>query len=187
MIFSYKALILAVFPLATSVIGATLPLESRQTCTLTCGNVADSLPFIQSFSQSGSDHFYTTSTTENAQFAAKGYAPQGVAGRIFPTQEPGTVPFFRLFNAGWIDHTYTANQQLRSAEINITKPPYADDTIAGYVYLDGSCPGTIPLFWAFSTSITDSFFTTDLAEYDSAISSGVYNGQGIAAYIYPAA
>src|SRR5438552_486191 len=51
----------------------------------------------------GTDHFYTTDTAEINEESA--YAHEGVAGYVFATKEPGTVPVYRYYNGE--DHFYT--------------------------------------------------------------------------------
>ncbi|KAF9446350.1 hypothetical protein P691DRAFT_708792 [Macrolepiota fuliginosa MF-IS2] len=124
------------------------------------------------------DHFYTTDVAE-ADHAVNvlGYSSDGVAGLIFPTQLPGTVPFYRLYNEAIFDHFYTTSN-----------PPnvsgYTLNGVAGYVYSDTACGG-IPFYRMWSGPATDHYYTSTPTELDSAEKVG-YTLDGVDGYILPA-
>ncbi len=98
-------------------------------------------------------------------------------------QYEGTVPFYRLFNLGIVDHFYTTNAAERdNAVANLQ---YNYEGIAGYVYPSAEYYGVVPLYRLFSPGATDHFYTSDAAERAVALTEG-YMDEGIAAYAPPA-
>ena len=95
---------------------------------------------------------------------------------------PGqSVPLYRLWNDGLVDHFYTTNAvEALQSENN----GYVFDKVAGCVYASATAT-TIPLYRLYSKKQTDHFYTTDASERQAAIGSG-YADEGIAAYVYSA-
>nr|VWO95760.1 Uncharacterized protein [Ganoderma boninense] len=139
---------------------------------------------LRAWSQSVTDHFFTTNTTEMDAFLANGYTAQGIAAYILPsdTQAPTAVPLFRLYSSRSGDHYYTANATDRDATLN--RGNYVSDGIAGYVYLDQEC-GTVPLYRIYNHTIGDNFFTTDQAEVYDFVDQLGYTDVGVTAYVNP--
>ncbi|KAM5539291.1 hypothetical protein V8D89_007164 [Ganoderma adspersum] len=133
---------------------------------------------------SGTDHVYTTNTTEMDTFLANGYTSQGVAAYILPsdTQAPTAVPLFRLYSSKNSDHYLTANATDRDVTLNHYN--YVSDAIAGYVYPDEEC-GTVPLYRLNNHVVLDNFFTTDQAEVYDFVDQLGYNDLGAIAYVNP--
>ena len=50
---------------------------------------------------------------------------------IYPTQQCGTVPFYRLFSQGLSDHFYTTNETERNSALGAG---YQDEGVEGYVF-----------------------------------------------------
>ncbi|KAG5649979.1 hypothetical protein H0H81_001228 [Sphagnurus paluster] len=62
---------------------------------------------------------------------------------------------------------------------------YTPEGITGYIFPDGSCRGTVPLFRLFSQKDFDHFYTTSVEERNSASQNG-YTQEGIAGWVFPA-
>ena len=78
--------------------------------------------------------------------SALGYVMEGPPCNIFTQQYDGTVPFYRLFNLGIVDHFYTTNAAERdNAVANLQ---YNYEGIAGYVYPSAEYYGVVPLLRA---------------------------------------
>ena len=56
------------------------------------------VPLIRLYQINTGDHAYTTSASEKAIALSAGYVDEGIAGFIFPTQQSGTLPLYRLSN-----------------------------------------------------------------------------------------
>ncbi|KAI0765039.1 hypothetical protein C8Q74DRAFT_1022206 [Fomes fomentarius] len=132
---------------------------------------------------SAADHFYTTSALEmeNA-VGGLGYASEGDAALVSPTQAPDTIPLYRMYSPSASDHFYTTNAAERNNAI--TSLGYVDEGVTAYVYSSSLC-ATVPLFRMYSPSQTDHFYTTDAAERNRAITNLGYVDEGIAAYVHP--
>ena len=142
------------------------------------------VPLLRAWSSSGTDHVYTTNTTEMDAFLANNYTAQGIAAYILPadTQAPTAVPLFRLYSSKNSDHYLTANVTDRDATLN--RGNYVSDGIAGYVYPDQEC-GTVPLFRLNNHVVLDNFFTTDQAEVYDFVDQRGYHELGAIAYVNP--
>lgn len=111
-----------------------------------------------------------------------GYTAEGVTGYVFLTQQPRTIPLYRLWNGPASDHFYTTSAEERDSAI--ARLGYISEGTAGFVYLDDACGG-YPLYRSFRSSGTDHFYTMSAAERDNAKAGG-WAYEGIAAYILPA-
>jgi hypothetical protein len=141
------------------------------------------------------DHYYTANVFGELQYlVGYNYAVQtDNAALIFVSSSEATslVPLYGLYQPATQTNLYTASASLRQTLLNVAQPPYVDSTwagyvtgITGYVYPDGSCPGTVPLLWASNSLITDNFYTIDTAEYNSYVANG-YTPMGTVAWVYP--
>ncbi|KAF5322847.1 hypothetical protein D9619_002295 [Psilocybe cf. subviscida] len=108
-----------------------------------------------------------------------------------PPVVPSLVPMYRLYQNATQTHLLTASDSLRQTFLTSAQPPWAYTTlhgsvegIAGYVYTDGSCPGTVPLLWASNSVISDNYHTIDTSEYNSFVANG-YTPNGPNAWVYP--
>ncbi|TBU42921.1 hypothetical protein BD309DRAFT_961928 [Dichomitus squalens] len=55
------------------------------------------VPLFRLYGAKSTDYFYTASTTQRDDVLSRGnYVSQGVAGYVYPDQECGTVPLYRL-------------------------------------------------------------------------------------------
>jgi hypothetical protein len=91
---------------------------------------------------------------------------------------PGTVAFYRYYNAGNGDHFYTTN----FSELGGGGHGYVSEGIAAYVY-PNPVNNTTPLYRYYNAGNGDHFYTTNWAEV--AGGSHGYVFEGIAAYVYP--
>ncbi len=81
------------------------------------------------------DHFYTTSLTEEATVLAYGWIFERFEGYLYTTQVPGSIPLYRVnrFTPATGDqvHKYTTS----STEVtNLVAAGWKLDTVAGYLY-----------------------------------------------------
>jgi hypothetical protein len=117
---------------------------------------------------------------ENAEFEI-GYVGERTPGKIFISQQPLTVPLYRLHNVRVCDHFYTIDAKERdNAVANLE---YKFEGILGYVYPDGSCGG-VPLYRSFNGGVADHFYTESSIERDRAVGLG-FQYECIACYILP--
>ncbi|PIL35317.1 hypothetical protein GSI_02042 [Ganoderma sinense ZZ0214-1] len=139
---------------------------------------------LRAWSQSATDHFFTTNQTEMDAFLANGYVAQGIAAYILPsdTEAPTAVPLFRMYSAQYRDHYYTANATNR--DVLLSQSSYVSDGIAGFVYPDQEC-GTVPFYRIYDHAIGDNFFTTDQAEIYDFVDQLGYTDRGVTAYVNP--
>lgn len=144
-------------------------------------NPGHALPFYRSFN--GLDHLYTTSHAEYKDAVALGYAQEGIAGYIFPSYEPRTVPLYRLYRAQkGGDHFYTTEWKERdNAADNLG---YVNEGLAGWVFPDAKSGG-VSLYRLHNGEWQDHFYTVSTAEADNAEKNLGFQKEGIAAYIYP--
>lgn len=69
-----------------------------------CGDPRLAVSLLRAYNPIGLDHFYTTDVEEFQNAITKlGYIDEGTTGYLFPSQEPHTSPFYRMFNAAIID------------------------------------------------------------------------------------
>ena len=142
------------------------------------------VPLLRAWSQTATDHFYTTNTTEMNTFLANGYTDQGIAAYILTsdTQAPTAIPLFRLYSSKDTDHYYTVNATERDALLS--NSTYVSQGVAGYVYADQEC-GTVPFWRLHSNKLLENFFTTDQAEVYDFVDQLGYREIGVAAYVNP--
>jgi hypothetical protein len=131
------------------------------------------------------DHFYTTDEAEYNRAAQKfGYTKEGIAGYIFPKQQPSTAPLFRLWNPTVTDHFYTMSAEERDKAV---KGGYVYEGVAGYVYTPASgvfCGGR-PFYRLYNGPITDHFYTVSEEERIGSIVKFGYTDEGVAGWILP--
>ena len=128
------------------------------------------------------DHFYTTSIAEsNNAVAQDGYHFEGTACYVYDSQQPGTVPFFRLLNDSDGDHFYTAS--IAESNNAVAQDGYHFEGTACYVY-DSQQPGTVPFFRLLDDSDGDHFYTASIAESNNAVAQDGYHFEGTACYVY---
>ncbi|KAJ3753737.1 hypothetical protein EV360DRAFT_30125, partial [Lentinula raphanica] len=128
-----------------------------------CANVAHAVPFLSAYTQSGTDHLYTTNTTEMNNALAASYSFEGDAAFVWSTQETFTVPLYRMFSQSLNDHFYTIDANETSQAMSLGYALENDSHIAGYVYPYRVC-GASPIYRLYSSSSGDHFYTMSIAE-----------------------
>src|SRR5688572_9316450 len=91
----------------------------------------NTIPLYRFWSDSLTDHFYSTSAQ-----APSGYVSEGTVGYVFATSVPGSIPLHRLYrhiggNPANGDHLYTIAEGERNDAT--TKHGYASEGIEAYV------------------------------------------------------
>ncbi|KAF8881507.1 hypothetical protein BD779DRAFT_1445442, partial [Infundibulicybe gibba] len=111
-----------------------------------------------------------------------GYTDRGSAGHIWTSQQPGTVPLYRLWDSLGQDHFYTTSATERDNAVASMK--YTNEGIAGFAYPGRMC-GATALFRLFSPSRSDHLYTQNKAERMGLTRPGAstYIAEGISAYI----
>lgn len=148
-----------------------------------CAAVSQAAPLQRAYigdATSAADHFYATNPEEMSKAVSlHGYKLEAKVGRVYTSQQSGTIPLYRLFSESASDHYYTTSADERDTAISIYG--YEDEGIAAYVYKGQDC-GSVPLFMLYSASASDHFYTTSEAEANT---SG-YSMERIIGYILPA-
>jgi len=85
-----------------------------------------------------------------------GYTAEGTTGYIFSNQQPGSIPFYRLWKAKAADHFYTTSAAERDNAIN--RFGYMSQGVVGYVYPDTACGG-LALYRIRGETISNHFYT----------------------------
>jgi hypothetical protein len=117
----------------------------------------------------------------DSAIASFGYHSEGIAGYVFDSQAPGTIPLFRLLNPKTGDHLYTTSVGERDSAI--AKSGFQSEGIACYVFAS-QAPSTIPLFRLVNPQTGYHFYTTSKAELQKAVASLGYKDEGIACQIF---
>jgi hypothetical protein len=118
------------------------------------------------------EHFYTLSGSEAA--GARYTIESLMAFFLPPSQQAGTVPFYRCWVASIGKHLYTVSPNCEGAGNN--------EGALGFI-ATGPQDGTTPLYRLYYTS-GDHLYTTSAAERDSSQTGG-YRYEGIAGYVWP--
>ncbi len=132
------------------------------------------------------DHLYTTDwNNEGMSAQAAGYVDYGPVGRCFSTQQPGTIPLYRLYSRVAVDHFYTTSAAEAGSAQSVG---YAYEGIACYVYPQNAA-GTCPFFRYYYSGgsvvgYDDHFYTESGREGALAVQDG-YRYEGIAAFLSP--
>ncbi|KAJ3839085.1 hypothetical protein F5878DRAFT_141290 [Lentinula raphanica] len=142
--------------------------ESQSTAaSSSCANVANAVPLLRAYTLSGSDHFYTTNSTEMSNALAASYSFEGDAAFVWSTQETSTVPLYRMFSQNSNDHFYTIDANETSEALSLGYAFESDSHIAGYVYPYSVC-GASPIYRLYSSSGGDHFYTMSRTEGSAA-------------------
>lgn len=179
---AHEVCLLSIPCLMTILITTILTSLTQARAAQTCGSPTVAL--LRGYSNSAKDHFYTTDAVEMETALVKsGYASEGDAGFVFPTQAPDTIPLYRLYNRDIHDHFYTTSASERDTAIS--RFQYSYEGITAYVYASALC-GSVPLYRVQNPTVQDHFYTTDAAEKNTAIGRLGYVDEGIAAYVIQA-
>ncbi|KAI0085554.1 hypothetical protein BDY19DRAFT_896509, partial [Irpex rosettiformis] len=82
----------------------------------------------------GIKHLYTIDLNEKEAVQANSdvHVGHGVVGYVHATQQPGTVPLYRIFNPRTDAHLFTTNINEKES---LLKVGWADEGVSCYVYL----------------------------------------------------
>ena len=71
----------------------------------------NAVPLFRLYSSKSTDHYYTANASNRDTVLSRGnYVSDGIAGYVYPDQECGTVPFWRVYNHGLPDNFFTTDQ-----------------------------------------------------------------------------
>ena len=124
-------------------------------------------------SGSSGEHFYTSSAAEavccgfRLEYANFYY--------LYSATAPGLAPFYRCA-MDYGKHFYTTASNCETGLGRV-------EGVLGYIASSPVC-GAVPLYRVYQGSSNDHFYTTSVAERDSALRSG-YANEGIAGYVWP--
>lgn len=144
-----------------------------------------SVPFHKYYSKSKDDHFYTTNKHEVD--ASDDYTHLSVACHIYPTQVPGSLPFYRYFNGHNSFYTLYGTEIGATTPGDVGKFGYRSEGVAGYCYPQQEA-GSIPLYRYYKHERTyDHYYTTDASDIGTTILGQVgrdgYKFEGVACYV----
>ncbi|KAJ6599807.1 hypothetical protein DFH09DRAFT_970523 [Mycena vulgaris] len=149
----------------------------------TCGNTSDAVPLFTANSAQFSDNFYSTSISQiTAVVGAQGYSFQGIAARVFNSQELSTVPLFHLFQNVVIDSFYTTSTTERDLAL---ENGYIVGGTDAFIYPSQIC-ASIPFYRLYNSAATEHFYTTDASVRASRLASPAWADEGIAGYVLDA-
>lgn len=139
------------------------------------------------------DSFYTIDLNNEAtprkdkRSNFNGYGPSTVIGQVYKRKVSGNkniVPLYRYWSATKTDHYYTTSSKFSSANKNSN---YIRQQIAGYVgkWNGTAClDGTKPLYNIYNSSLSDNFYTTDVALKDGLIKNNGWKNPRVAGCIW---
>jgi hypothetical protein len=159
------------------------PPTAVETCNLTdddCDGACDEMvggcraPVHRSYQAGTGEHFYTTSRAEAAccGFTVEFYD----FFYLYASSAPGLVPFYRCVLASGF-HFYTQSSSCEGS------PGSVSEGVMGYVATTAGVCGSVPLYRLVRGN--DHFYTTSVAERDSAIAVSGYASEGVAAHVWP--
>jgi hypothetical protein len=130
------------------------------------------------------EHLYTTDLNEYNVLGTRGWVQEGVAYKMLTNGVFGgvlTVPLFRLYHPGILQHHWTTDSNEATALPDTTTWLY--EIPVGYV-LPTQVPGTVPLYRMVLANPPIHLWTTDRNEYDTLATRG-WVGEGIIGYVVP--
>ncbi|KAF8990731.1 hypothetical protein BDQ17DRAFT_343900, partial [Cyathus striatus] len=80
---------------------------------------------------------------------------------IFSSQQPNTIPLYRLLHPVAVDHFYTTSSRERSDSILLREQD--DEDIVGYVYSTADCGGRA-LWRLYNSIMADHLYTVSVSE-----------------------
>ncbi|KAJ7918383.1 hypothetical protein B0H13DRAFT_2436330 [Mycena leptocephala] len=170
-------------PVRGSPSGTSQNIDITRPSPATCGNTSDAVPLYSANSATYLDNFYSTTISQiTAVVGAQGYTFQGVAARVFNTQETSTVPLFHLFQNVVIDSFYTTSATERAQAL---QNGYIVGGTDAYVYPSQIC-GSIPFYRLYNSGATEHFMTTSADVRASLLASSAWADQGIVGYVLDA-
>ena len=141
------------------------------------------IPMYALFDLNVYDCFYTTNLKEYLSYPINNVTKHGACFYVHKTQEPNTIPIYRVYDASGHDHIYIVRGG--EAELNQYLPWTQYEGIEGYVYSPYQTPpaGTIPVYAFFAEESLNCILITDEKEIPSYSEWCIYNG--ILFYAYP--
>lgn len=147
----------------------------------TVGWIATQLPTVPFYRliKPGVEHLWTTNVAERDNLIQfHGYILEEGAPNVFPVQQPGTVPFYRLRGGG--GHLWTTNTSERDTLIH--SHGYIDEGVAAFVF-PNQPSNTIPLWRVVHLGSGEHLWTTNTLERDDLIYLHGFTDEGVAAYV----
>ncbi|KAJ6462078.1 hypothetical protein C8R45DRAFT_1220579 [Mycena sanguinolenta] len=148
----------------------------------TCGDPSIAVALYEYFNSGTVDYFLTPGTSVNSGTGP--YNFQGGVGFVFVTNEPSTVPFYRLHKTGNVDTNFwtTSTDEVDSA----VAQGFTSELAAPFLHIYPSqiC-GAVPLFRVSNSGAQANFYTTSESERLEFITNMGYQDLGIAGFIYP--
>ena len=118
-------------------------------------------------------------TTSQSEASSSGLRAEGVEGYVASSQQPGTIPLYRLLSSNGRSHFYTTDAGERS---RLLQSGFHDEGIVGYV-ATSQLGGTTPLYREYNASTQDYLYTTSAQERQQTLQGG-YKDEGIAGYVW---
>ncbi|KAJ7893342.1 hypothetical protein B0H14DRAFT_2334848, partial [Mycena olivaceomarginata] len=145
----------------------------------TCGDPSHSVPLYIT-ELVNEKFFYTISVTDTSTIInVYDYILEGVAARVFITQELSTIPLFRLVTPGSRHNLYTTSTTERAASIASGQ---IDVGIVAYIYPSEICR-SVPFYCLYESSATRHFYTTSLKDRDAILATDAWVDKGITGYV----
>ncbi len=123
----------------------------------------------------GGDNFYTKDYSTLGDGIRYGLPYQGVAFKAHSEKSPNSIPIFRYFDQGRVNHFYSTDPSVSTYNSN-----YVYEGAEFYAY-NYAFPGTVPVYLYYNSWLQNHSFSTSFIPYNS----GGNSYQGIAFYAFP--
>ena len=146
------------------------------------------MPLYSLTSATASDRLFTTDASEveralqSGSYVVAGDSPiiAYVYNNATARNIAGTVPLYRLYNAGGTDHYLTASwAEVESA----AGKGYAYEGVVGFAHGTAAC-GAVPFYRIFQPEVLVHLFTTNATQRDASVSRRGYVDEGITGYVF---
>ncbi|KAG5641992.1 hypothetical protein DXG03_003821 [Asterophora parasitica] len=132
------------------------------------------------------DHVYSTNETETKYLIDfYGFSLEGkkgtATGYLYTSEQPYTVPIFRLYSIGLTDHFYTTSALERDHAVK--RLGYHIEGTLGYVPTSRA-PGLVPFYRLHNSGAHDHYYTTSEQEREDASRNG-WAEEEVLGYIFP--
>lgn len=111
---------------------------------------------------------------------------QGTAFKAWASQQPATVPLYRLGTPSLSDYIFklgTVDPQTQTPSPPTVNGYNTNIGLTAWVYDSATC-GSVPLLGASYTLLSDHFYTTDEDEHAGLIANG-WTSAGVVGYVLP--
>ncbi|KAF9443556.1 hypothetical protein P691DRAFT_737730 [Macrolepiota fuliginosa MF-IS2] len=149
-----------------------------------CQNTKSAWPLRRMWNAAWQDHFYDTDGNMINYAGTIGFVEEYPPGRVFLSQVADTVPLWRCFWPLDLDHLYTADEAEFRAAVAKGCEAFPEPGSIGFLYKTQKCK-SLPLYRLYSEQRKDHLYTSDSAERDNLIKTGVYKDEGITGYVLP--